>query len=397
MTSMLDRLRRQPPQRFVSDSARDGDIVIRDVTKSFGVTTAIKDLSLSVQFGELLVLLGPSGSGKTTTLNLIAGLEELDRGSIYFGKTNMTHVPPEDRDISIVFQNYSLYPHLNVRENITFPLVIRRTPARVVAERLENVTALLGIQTLLDRKINQLSGGQRQRVAIAKALTKRPTVFLLDEPFSALDAVVRRQLRAELVRLHRELGTTMVFVTHDQEEAMTIADRIAVMRDGAIVQIGSPLDIYNDPTDLWVAQFIGSHPVNVVRSFHNGSSVHLFRPDGPSLAVSRDIAKRLETIDRSAGVILGIRPEFVEVARSSPDRSAGVRGCIFTRQVFGNEILYDITVEEGVVRAVIPTLPSTKVYSPGDSVSLDIMWSGVLAFDSASERRLPLSFASGGG
>jgi multiple sugar transport system ATP-binding protein len=389
MASMLDRLRRQPPR----SSGGGGDIVLSDVTKSFGATAAIKELNLSVYYGELLVLLGPSGSGKTTTLNLIAGLEELDRGSVTFGTTDMTRVPPEDRDISVVFQNYSLYPHLNVRENITFPLTIRRTPARVIAERLESVTALLGIEALLERKINQLSGGQRQRVAIAKALTKRPTVFLLDEPFSALDAVVRRQLRAELLRLHRELGTTMVFVTHDQEEAMTIADRIAVMRDGAIVQIGAPLEIYNDPTDLWVAQFIGSHPINVIPSFSTDQLVHLFRPDGPGLQVSSSVARRLDEADQEASLLLGIRPEFVEVTCASEGAASGVTGKVFTRQVFGNEILYDVKVEEGTVRSVVPTLPSTKVYSPGDSISLDFLWEGVFAFDSASKRRLPLSFS----
>ncbi len=377
---------------------RDGDIELRSVTKAFGPTAAIKELNLTVRSGELLVLLGPSGSGKTTTLNLIAGLEEVDAGSILFGQTDVTRVPTENRDVSIVFQSYSLYPHLNVRDNIIFPLVIRRTPKAVIAERLDGVSKLLGIENLLDRRINQVSGGQRQRVAIAKALTKRPHVFLLDEPFSALDVVVRRQLRTELIRLHNELGTTMVFVTHDQEEAMTIADRIAVMHNGSVVQVGAPLDIYNSPNDLWVAQFIGSHPVNAITSYWDGNAVHLFTLDGPVLAVAPQVATQLALLpSKEDGVILGIRPELVEVSCDALDGGRGVAGTVLTRQVFGNEILYEIKVEDGTVRAVTPTLPSTRVLSLSEAVFIDFMWSGVFVFDPATEERVPVTFPNGAG
>ncbi|MHB8613312.1 MAG: ABC transporter ATP-binding protein [Candidatus Dormibacteraceae bacterium] len=368
------------------------------MTKAFGPTAAIKNLNLTVRSGELLVLLGPSGSGKTTTLNLIAGLEEVDAGSILFGQTEVTRVPTENRDVSIVFQSYSLYPHLNVRENIVFPLVIRRTPKPIIAERLAGVSKLLGIENLLDRRINQVSGGQRQRVAIAKALTKRPHVFLLDEPFSALDVVVRRQLRTELVRLHHELGTTMVFVTHDQEEAMTIADRIAVMHNGSVVQIGAPLDIYNSPNDLWVAQFIGSHPVNAIRSYWDGNAVHLFTPDGPALAVARPVATQLARLpSKDDGFILGIRPELVELAGHPLDGGRCVAGTVLSRQVFGNEILYEIKTEAGNVRAVAPTLPTTRVLSLDETVFVDFMWSGVFVFDTANEKRVPVIFPNGSG
>jgi multiple sugar transport system ATP-binding protein len=380
----------------VNGDGRGGDIQLRAVTKAFGPTAAIKELDLTVRNGELLVLLGPSGSGKTTTLNLIAGLEEVDAGSIHFGQANVTRVAPENRDVSIVFQSYSLYPHLNVRDNIIFPLVIRHTPKALIAERLAGVSKMLGIESLLDRRINQVSGGQRQRVAIAKALTKRPRVFLLDEPFSALDVVVRRQLRAELLRLHYELGTTMVFVTHDQEEAMTLADRIAVMRDGAVVQIGAPLDIYNGPTDLWVARFIGSHPVNAFSSYRTGKTIRLFRADGPVLQLAPEVAAKLDSMpSMESEVILGIRPELVELSCNALDGHRGLTGTIFTRQVFGNEILYDITVGDDIVRAVTPTLPSTRVLSLGETVFFDFMWSGVFIFDRATEQRLPINFSAG--
>jgi multiple sugar transport system ATP-binding protein len=380
----------------VNGEARGGDIQLRAVTKAFGPTAAIRELDLTVRDGELLVLLGPSGSGKTTTLNLIAGLEEVDAGSIHFGQVNVTRVAPENRDVSIVFQSYSLYPHLNVRDNIIFPLVIRHTPKALIAERLDGVSKMLGIESLLDRRINQVSGGQRQRVAIAKALTKRPRVFLLDEPFSALDVVVRRQLRAELLRLHYELGTTMVFVTHDQEEAMTLADRIAVMRDGAVVQIGAPLDIYNAPTDLWVARFIGSHPVNAISSYRDGKTIRLFRADGPVLHLAPEVAAKLDSMpSMESEVILGIRPELVEVSCNELDGRRGLAGTVFTRQVFGNEILYDITVGDDIVRAVTPTLPSTRVLSLGETVFINFMWSGVFMFDRATEQRLPINFSEG--
>lgn len=377
----------------VNVARRDGDIELRSVTKAFGPTAAIKGLNLTVRSGELLVLLGPSGSGKTTTLNLIAGLEEVDAGTIHFGQTDVTRVPTENRDVSIVFQSYSLYPHLNVRDNIIFPLVIRRTPKAIIAERLDGVSKLLGIENLLDRRINQVSGGQRQRVAIAKALTKRPHVFLLDEPFSALDVVVRRQLRTELIRLHSELGTTMVFVTHDQEEAMTIADRIAVMHNGSVVQVGAPLDIYNSPDDLWVARFIGSHPINAIPSYRQGDTVHMFKPDGPVLAVTPQVATQLTSLASTEGkVIFGIRPELVELSSDAKDGDRGVAGTVLTRQVFGNEILYEIELDGGTVRAVTPTLPSTRVLSLREPVFIDFMWNGVFVFDPVSEKRVPITF-----
>src|SRR6266700_2436514 len=224
---------------------------------------ALRDISLDIYDKELLVLLGPSGCGKSTTLNILAGLEEPTSGELRFGDQLMNQVPAEERDVSMVFQTIALYPHMDVQNNITFPLRVRKVPQETITERVTTITRMLGIDRYLKRKLHQLSGGERQRVAIAKALVKRPHLFLLDEPFSSLDADMRRQLRSELVRIHRQLGTTMLFVTHDQEEAMSIAERIAVMRRGELMQLGTPLEVYYAPANVWISQFVGTHPINL--------------------------------------------------------------------------------------------------------------------------------------
>jgi ABC-type sugar transport system ATPase subunit len=231
-----------------------GDIRLQGVQKKFSnEAIAVKNLDFEIKDRELLVLLGPSGCGKSTTLNMLAGLELPTSGRIFFGNRDVTRVPPEERDISMVFQSIVLYPYLNVQDNILFALRLRKVPQDVQKQRLAEMASLLGIERYLRRAIHELSGGERQRVAIAKALVKRPKLFLLDEPFSSLDAEMRRELRGELVRIRRGLDTTMLFVTHDQEEALSIADRIAVMNQGELVQIAQPLEIYDSPATMWVA------------------------------------------------------------------------------------------------------------------------------------------------
>src|SRR5947207_12600462 len=241
-------------------------IRLRNIGKQFtnqSQDAALRDINLDIHDKELLVLLGPSGCGKTTTLNILAGLEEPSGGEIFFGDQLMNDVPAEERDISMVFQSIALYPHLNVEENIAFALRLRKVPKEEIQRRMDETVPMLGMEPYLKRKLHQLSGGERQRVAIAKALVKRPRLFLLDEPFSSLDADMRRQLRAELVRIHHALETTMVFVTHDQEEAMSVADRIVVMRRGELTQVGTPLDIYMRPANVWTSRFVGTHPINM--------------------------------------------------------------------------------------------------------------------------------------
>src|SRR3954454_932228 len=232
--------------------------------KSHGETQVLGDVSLSVADGELLGLVGPSGCGKSTLLRCIAGLEELTRGAILMDGADITRAEPRDRDIAMVFQSYALYPHLSVRDNLAFGLKMRKTPKSEIAQRIGDAAEMLGLVPLLDRRPAQLSGGQRQRVAMARAVVRRPRVFLFDEPLSNLDAALRGQMRVELMRLHQRLSATMVYVTHDQVEAMTLADRIAVLHQGALMQVGPPAELYARLRNLFVARFLGTPEMNVI-------------------------------------------------------------------------------------------------------------------------------------
>ena len=243
------------------------------VTKRFGAHLAADRIDLDVESGECLVLLGPSGCGKTTLLRLLAGLEPLDSGEIWIGDRRVDQLEPARRDVAMVFQNYALYPHLSVFDNIAFPLRTRRVEAGEIDRRVREAAARVGLAELLARRPAQLSGGQQQRVALARAIVRNPTVYLMDEPLSNLDAQLRLQTRTELKRLHRELGTTMIYVTHDQGEAMTLGGRIAVMQGGAIVQIGRPLDLYRQPINTFVGTFLGSPPMNLIQESRNGTVV----------------------------------------------------------------------------------------------------------------------------
>lgn len=237
-------------------------VVLKNVVKRFGDVVAVNKVDLEIKDKEFIVLVGPSGCGKTTTLRMIAGLEEVDEGEIYIGDTLVNDVPPKDRDIAMVFQNYALYPHMDVYNNMAFGLKLRKFPKDEIDRRVKEAAEILGIQELLRRKPKQLSGGQRQRVAVGRAIVRHPKVFLFDEPLSNLDAKLRVQMRAELSKLHDRLQTTMIYVTHDQVEAMTMGDRIVVMRDGIIQQVGTPLELYNKPANKFVAGFIGTPSMN---------------------------------------------------------------------------------------------------------------------------------------
>lgn len=267
-------------------------LALTRLCKSFDGKPIVRDLSLSIDAGKLLVLLGPSGCGKSTVLRLIAGLEDVDSGDIQLGGRSVVNLPPRDRDVAMVFQSYALYPHMTVRENLAFGLRVRKTAASVITERVSEASTMLGLTDLLERRPAQLSGGQRQRVAIGRAIVRRPQLFLFDEPLSNLDAALRSELRVELARLHRQLGATMVYVTHDQVEAMTLADRIAVLSNGSVEQFGAPIDIYDRPATRFVAGFVGMPPMN-------------FLPQG--LLPGED------------GVTVGIRPHEWELATDAPD------------------------------------------------------------------------------
>ncbi len=281
------------------------------MTKRYGANTAVDNINLTAIDQEFLVLVGPSGCGKTTTLRMIAGLEEVSAGEVYIADRLVTNVRPKDRDIAMVFQNYALYPHMSVYKNLAFGLKQRKVSKTEIDVRVNRVADMLGIQELLRRKPKELSGGQRQRVAMGRAIVRQPQVFLFDEPLSNLDAKLRVQMRAELARLHQRLATTIVYVTHDQIEAMTLADRIVVMNDGVIMQAGNPMEVYEKPANLFVAGFIGSPAMNFMAVRVTDDNDHLLVV-GENLRLT--IPEKLHTrFQRTRGreLILGIRPEHI--------------------------------------------------------------------------------------
>jgi multiple sugar transport system ATP-binding protein len=348
---------------------------LEQVGKTIAGTQILARLDLDIRAEELLVLLGPSGCGKTTTLNIIAGVETASSGRVFFGSEDVTNVPPERRDVAMVFQSVGLYPHLDVYDNITFPLRLRKVPQATIDARVAVTTELLGIGKLMKRRIHMVSGGERQRVAIAKALVKRPRVFLLDEPFSSLDAEIRRQLRGELARIQRELKTTMVFVTHDQEEAMSIGDRIVVMNQGAVVQLGPPLDIYKWPRNLWAARFVGNHPVNLMPVRAQGGRIILQGPQPVDLGPAARLAGAQAVAD---GGTLALRPEAIEIRRDAGPAGSDPAASVLIRQVLGSTILYDLTLSTGTPIRVLA--PSTSEFSVGEAVRLSIDWNQARLF-----------------
>lgn len=332
-------------------------VIYEEVTKRFGDVVAVNDLNLEVQDKEFVVLVGPSGCGKTTALRLLAGLEEASNGQIIIGDRVVNDVPPKDRDIAMVFQSYALYPHMTVFDNMAFGLKLRKTAKEEIKQRVEEAAEILGIEKLLDRKPRQLSGGQRQRVAVGRAIVRKPSVFLFDEPLSNLDAKLRVQTRAELSKLHHDLQTTFIYVTHDQVEAMTMADRIAVMRDGLLQQLNTPQNLYNHPSNVFVAGFIGSPAMN----FFNGK---LERIDG-GFTVKTDIFQVAVPPDRFLAyekyegkpIIFGIRPEDIHNPNFTPPdiHSAPVEANVEVTELMGNEIfLYLKSGSENFIGRVDP-------------------------------------------
>ncbi len=281
------------------------------VTKRFGKVTALNDINLHIQDREFLVLVGPSGCGKTTALRIIAGLEDPTEGNILIDGRVVNDVPPKDRDIAMVFQSYALYPHMTVFDNMAFGLKLRRVPKEEIKRRVYEAAEMLGIQDLLDRYPRQLSGGQRQRVAVGRAIVRQPKVFLFDEPLSNLDAKLRVQTRAELSRLHKRLQTTFVYVTHDQVEAMTMADRIAVMNQGVIQQVDTPQKVYDEPANLFVAGFIGSPAMNFFPATLRQQEGHLYVDTGAFAVQVPDERKEVYAPYINRRVILGLRPEHI--------------------------------------------------------------------------------------
>ncbi|ACB24877.1 MULTISPECIES: ABC transporter ATP-binding protein [Methylobacterium] len=347
---------------------------IREVRKAFGSTNVLHGVSVDIRDGEFVILVGPSGCGKSTLLRMIAGLENISGGEIRIGERVVNDVPPKERDIAMVFQNYALYPHLTVRENMAFSMRIRKAPASEIDLRVNKAAQILGLTHLLDRYPRQLSGGQRQRVAMGRAIVRDPQVFLFDEPLSNLDAKLRVAMRTEIKELHQRLKTTTIYVTHDQIEAMTMADRIVVMHDGVVEQIGPPLELYDRPDNLFVAGFIGSPAMNFVpgRVRANGR-----------LTFTTETGLSIPLADAPAGVdgrplILGVRPEHFDLA---PD---GIAAEVVVVEPTGSETMLAVRAGGQDLTCVLRERVRER---PGETVSLRP--NRVHFFDAETGRRLP--------
>jgi ABC-type sugar transport system ATPase subunit len=310
-------------------------VELQNVSKKYGAIEVISDLSLVVEEGSFCALLGASGCGKSTLLRMIAGLEGISEGKALIGGTDVTNTPPAKRKVAMVFQSYALYPHLSVRDNICFSMSLAGEPKAMQNERASQVAKMLQLETLMDRKPAQLSGGQRQRVAIGRALVRNPEVFLFDEPLSNLDALLRVQMRLELAKLHKELKTTMIYVTHDQVEAMTLADKIVVLDKGKVSQVGRPLELYNTPANRFVASFIGSPAMNFIAAEAIGSkgkTVQLSVPGNSKIEIqSRNVTPNL----KGAKIEIGIRPEHIHLLKAT-DKRATLKGKTSIVEQLGN-------------------------------------------------------------
>jgi multiple sugar transport system ATP-binding protein len=337
----------------------------------------VKDLNLEIGDGEFMVLVGPSGCGKTTSLRMIAGLEEISSGTLRIGDRVVNDVPPKDRDIAMVFQSYALYPHMTVRDNMAFGLKLRKLPKADIEKRVNEAAGILSLEKLLDRKPKELSGGQRQRVALGRAIVREPAVFLMDEPLSNLDAKLRVQTRAEIARLHQRMGTTFVYVTHDQVEAMTMGTRIAVMSDGLLQQVGTPQSLYDTPANRFVAGFIGSPAMNFVEVTADGG--RLVGPDG----WSADLPARLRNAVGSANgrkLIAGFRPEHLELSGPEGD-TVTIPGRADVVEYLGNEELLHVTA---LGKDVVAIVDSDNRVKPGDVLQLVLTYSKLHLFDAES-------------
>jgi multiple sugar transport system ATP-binding protein len=353
-------------------------VTFEHVTKRYGDVFAVRDLFLEIQDGEFMVLVGPSGCGKTTSLRMIAGLEDITEGTLRIGERVVNDVAAKDRDIAMVFQSYALYPHMSVRDNMAFGLKLRKLPKADIDKRVGEAARILGLETLLGRKPKELSGGQRQRVALGRAIVREPAVFLMDEPLSNLDAKLRVQTRAEIARLHQRMGTTFVYVTHDQVEAMTMGSRIAVMNTGDLLQVGTPQELYDHPKNRFVAGFIGSPAMNFASLTVDGDRM---RGSGFDFPVPSRFKASLAG-SSSRRVDAGFRPEHLELGGEVGERLT-IRANADVVEYLGNEELLHVTVagHEGDVIAVVPASHRVR---PGDVLDLQIPADTLHLFDAES-------------
>jgi len=364
------------PSRQVAAGVRIGR-----VSKRFGEVAVLREVDLAIAPGEFMVLVGPSGCGKSTMLRIVAGLEEVSSGTVHIGDDDVTHRAPKDRDVAMVFQSYALYPHMSVRDNLGFGLRMAKTPKAEIRRRVAEAADTLGLEALLDRKPRQLSGGQRQRVAVGRAIVRDPKVFLFDEPLSNLDAKLRGETRAELTRLQRRLGTTTLYVTHDQIEAMTMGSRIAVLDEGVLQQVGTPLEVYDRPANAFVARFIGTPPMNFLPGtvLDDGDAVRAAGLGLPSPGAIRPALRRVA----GPGVSVGVRPEAL--GDEPGPRTLEVPGRVEVVEPLGHEVVVHARVGDELVTG---KLAPHHVPEVGGTISLALDVERVHFFDSETGVRL---------
>lgn len=357
-------------------------VKLESVSKNYGAVTVVDDSNFEVQDQEFFIILGPSGCGKTTTLNMIAGLEEPTKGEIYFDDQPVSKMPPEKRDVAMVFQTFALYPNLTVHDNIAFPLKLRKVKKDILEEKVKQASEKLRITHLLTKKPYQLSGGERQRVALARAIVREPRLFLLDEPLSNIDAKLRVHMRAELIALQRELKITTIYVTHDQIEAMTMADRVMVMNHAKISQIGEPLDVFHKPANLFVAGFMGTPPMNFFNCTYKAVNGHgTVGNDYFTITVDKDLADKITKMTTDGELVVGVRPQ--DISQTTATSGDGVfKGEIYAVEPLGVETLVDVKLGESIYKFVAPANFSGKMM---DSITVKINPDNMHLFDRKTE------------
>lgn len=359
----------------------------RHVYKRFGDVTVVTDLSMEIKDKEFVVFVGPSGCGKSTNLRMLAGLEEITEGEILIGDRVVNDVPPKDRDIAMVFQSYALYPHMTVYDNMAFGLKLRKTPKSEIDRRVKEAADILGLAQLLDRKPKALSGGQRQRVAVGRAIVREPSVFLMDEPLSNLDAKLRVTARAEISKLHKRLGTTFIYVTHDQVEAMTMGDRIAVLSDGKLMQIDSPRNLYNTPANVFVAGFIGSPSMNFLDSTLVSEEGNLYVDTGDFRVRVPDDHKNIYKDYAGKEVIFGMRPEHIHSPEFAPPniQAAPMEGMVEVVELLGHEQHVFLNSGRNSLVAIVDTRKNIAI---GNKINLVMDMSHMYIFDKNTEQAI---------
>ena len=350
------------------------EIILEDFTKRFGEVTVIEKMNLKIRQGEMLALLGPSGCGKSTTLFTICGIHRVDGGRVLFGEQDVSRVPAQQRNVGVVFQSYALYPHMSVFENIAFPLIVRKENKNIIQRKVAEIAELVHIGELLERRPEQLSGGQQQRVALARALVRKPSILLLDEPLANLDAKLRLEMRSEIRRIQLETGISAVLVTHDQVEAMSMSDRIAIMKDGEILQVASPTEMYHEPINDFVAGFLGNPPIAFLDAHVQDGSIHLMNGKIQFNFLSSS------TLKNGTKIRLGIRPEHYQ-----PSNPIQIHGIISFVETQGRENLYDVMLENGSILRSIQS-SATESFEKSAQVNWGIQPNKVLIFDQDGQR-----------